>query len=47
MLDAVIRYLPAPGDVEAIKGILDDKAETEASVLLLMMSRLPRWRSRS
>lgn len=29
MLDAVIRYLPAPGDVEAIKGILDDKAESE------------------
>ncbi|AXI02823.1 elongation factor G [Aquirhabdus parva] len=28
MLDAVIRYLPAPGDVEAIKGILDDKDET-------------------
>jgi elongation factor G len=28
MLDAVIEYLPAPGDVEAIKGILDDKAET-------------------
>ena len=29
MLDAVIQYLPAPGDVEAIKGILDDKDETE------------------
>ena len=28
MLDAVIRYLPAPGDVAAIKGILDDKDET-------------------
>ena len=28
MLDAVIRYLPAPGDVEAIKGILDDKDES-------------------
>jgi len=28
MLDAVIRYLPAPNDVEAIKGILDDKDET-------------------
>lgn len=31
MLDAVIEFLPAPDDVEAIKGILDDKAETEAS----------------
>ncbi len=31
MLDAVIRYLPAPTEVEAIKGILDDKAETEAT----------------
>ncbi len=31
MLDAVVRYLPAPDDVEAIKGILDDKAETPAS----------------
>lgn len=31
MLDAVIEFLPAPTDVEAIKGILDDKAETEAS----------------
>ena len=29
MLDAVIRYLPAPGDVEAIKGILDDKDESQ------------------
>jgi elongation factor G len=29
MLDAVVQYLPAPGDVEAIKGILDDKDETE------------------
>ncbi|MCL1623680.1 elongation factor G [Moraxella sp. Tifton1] len=31
MLDAVIEFLPAPTDVEAIKGILDDKDETEAS----------------
>jgi elongation factor G len=30
MLDAVIRYLPAPNDVAAIKGTLDDKAETPA-----------------
>ncbi len=30
MLDAVIQFLPAPNDVEAIKGHLDDKAETEA-----------------
>ena len=29
MLDAVIQYLPAPMDVPAIKGILDDKDETE------------------
>ena len=29
MLDAVIQYLPAPMDVPAIKGILDDKAESE------------------
>lgn len=28
MLDAVVRYLPAPNDVEAIKGILDDRDET-------------------
>ena len=31
MLDAVIEFLPAPDDVEAIKGILDDKDETEGS----------------
>ena len=31
MLDAVIEFLPAPNDVEAIKGVLDDKEETEAS----------------
>lgn len=31
MLDAVIEFLPAPTDVEAIKGVLDDKAETEAT----------------
>ena len=31
MLDAVIEFLPAPNDVDAIKGILDDKAETEAT----------------
>ena len=29
MLDAVIQYLPAPIDVPAIKGILDDKDESE------------------
>ena len=31
MLDAVIDFLPAPYDVDAIKGVLDDKAETEAT----------------
>ncbi|ELA08829.1 elongation factor G [Moraxella macacae 0408225] len=31
MLDAVIEFLPAPNDVEAIKGVLDDKDETIAS----------------
>ncbi|MDN5620960.1 MAG: elongation factor G [Psychrobacter sp.] len=31
MLDAVIQYLPAPIDVPAISGILDDKDETEAT----------------
>jgi len=30
MLDAVIDYMPAPIDVPAIKGILDDKQQTEA-----------------
>jgi elongation factor G len=30
MLDAMIEYLPAPTDVPAIRGILDDAAETEA-----------------
>jgi len=30
MLDAVIEFMPAPTDVAAIKGILDDAAETEA-----------------
>lgn len=29
MLDAVIQYLPAPIDVPAIKGILNDKEESE------------------
>lgn len=31
MLDAVIQYLPAPIDVPAIKGILNDKEESEGS----------------
>ena len=31
MLDAVIDFLPAPDDVADIKGVLDDKAETEAT----------------
>lgn len=30
LLDAVIDYLPAPNDVPPIKGVLDDKNETEA-----------------
>jgi elongation factor G len=30
VLDAVIEFLPAPVDVPAITGVLDDKAETEA-----------------
>jgi len=30
MLDAVIDYMPAPGDVPAITGILDDGKDTEA-----------------
>jgi len=30
MLDAVIEYLPSPTEVPAIRGILDDKDETEA-----------------
>lgn len=30
MLDAVIEYLPAPNDVSAISGVLDDKDETIA-----------------
>jgi elongation factor G len=31
MLDAVIDYLPAPTDVPDIRGVLDDKDETESS----------------
>ncbi len=31
MLDAVIEFLPAPMDVPAIRGILDDKDETEGT----------------
>jgi len=31
VLDAVVEFLPAPTDVEAIKGINDDKNETEGS----------------
>ncbi len=31
MLDAVIEFLPAPTDIPAVKGILNDKAETEAT----------------
>ena len=30
MLDAVVEYMPAPTDVGAVTGILDDKNETEA-----------------
>ena len=33
MLDAVIDFLPAPDDVEAVKGMLDDAGETESSRL--------------
>ena len=29
MLDAVLDFMPAPTDVEAIKGVVDDKQETE------------------
>ncbi len=31
MLDAIIEYMPAPTDVPAIRGVLDDKNETEVS----------------
>ena len=31
MLDGVIEYLPSPVEVDAIRGILDDKDETEAN----------------
>ncbi len=31
MLDAVIQFLPAPNDVDAIKGILDDRDESEGT----------------
>ena len=31
MLDAVIQYLPAPNDIDAVKGILDDKDESEGT----------------
>jgi elongation factor G len=31
VLDAVVEYLPAPSEVPAIKGVLDDKDETESS----------------
>lgn len=31
VLDAVVEFLPAPDEVEAIKGVLDDADETEAS----------------
>jgi len=31
MLDAMIEYMPSPVDVPAIRGVLDDAAETEAS----------------
>ena len=31
MLDAVIEYLPSPADIPAVKGHLDDAAETETS----------------
>jgi len=30
MLDAIVEYMPSPVDVPAIKGILDDKDQTEA-----------------
>jgi len=30
MLDAIVEYMPSPLDVPAIKGVLDDKGETEA-----------------
>jgi len=33
MLDAVIEFLPAPDDIEAVMGVLDDAKETESSRL--------------
>ena len=33
MLDAVIDFMPSPLDVPAIKGILNDKDETESSMI--------------
>ena len=35
MLDAVVEYLPAPNQVDAIKGILDDADDTEAVVQVM------------
>ena len=31
MLDAIVRFMPSPTEVPAIKGVLDDAAETEAT----------------
>ncbi len=33
MLDAIVDYMPAPNDVAAIKGVMDDKDHTEAERL--------------
>ena len=37
VLDAVIEYLPSPTEVEAIKGVLDDKDETRSVSVMLMI----------
>jgi len=46
MLDAVVEYMPAPTDVEAIKGILVMMLQREFG-LPMMMSPLRHWRLKS
>jgi elongation factor G len=46
MLDAVLDYMPSPIDVPPIRGILDDKAETDAERPSSDDAPSPHWRSR-
>ena len=44
MLDAVVEYLPAPDEVKAIHGFLDEAGEVDGYRQADDDDHLPRWR---